>query len=137
MNTLEKVQDKYANINVTPLDVAGFRLFLRHYIYPLYIQSIQEKLIHKYQCNVELYGNTFVLLTNRKIYTYTDIVDFFRNYLYNITSKILYEINYTENLTKQQKAAYKRILMEIPISRCNCEYLLNISCTPASISIML
>lgn len=129
MNTLEKVKQEYAQYNdLTPLDIVGFRLFLRHCIYLTDIDFIKNQLINAFNTTAEVYGNTIcIYMPSYNDNTANQIIDILRQYLSSISDKILYNINYDQSLTKQQKDAYKKILLEIPNSRCNFEYLLNIS----------
>ena len=153
--TIEKIDTTFMNTAITAMDVAGFRLFLRHNIYNLVtengntiIQELSEKIRLSLNADhiilngtvlVYNYNNQSIIDQKAEIEKITTmIIDTIRSYLYEHADQILYQINYDIHLDQHTKNAYKKILysMSQP-ERLYFELLVNMSFFFPTISIML
>lgn len=147
--TIENIDVSFITEPITAMDVAGFRLFLRHNIYnssdsnhvPIitHIASDLSNIIGEIE---SFNGNNTIIFTsnvNMSIDEFTArIIDSVRTYLYyKCSDKILYEINYSPKLSQHEKNAYKKILFEMSRSRMYFDLLLNISYALPTVAVML
>ena len=148
--TIENIDTSFIEEPVTAMDVAGFRLFLRHNIYGSIsakggteIDDIALKITQAIAGGriATVDGNTITFIVNDQLNTdicTANIIDIVRDHLYtNCSDKILYEINYSSKLTQHEKNAYKKILFEMSRSRMYFDLLLNISYALPFVAIML
>lgn len=146
--TIENIDTSFIDEAITAMDVAGFRLFLRHNIY----NSVDDAggfVYHQIAKRIEdvigkaEYGNDNIIAFNSNNVVNAEecnvcIIDIIREYLYSgCSNRILYEINYSPNLTQHEKNAYKKILFEMSRSRLYFDLLLNISYALPTIVVML
>lgn len=142
MLTIEKIDTSFMEENITAMDVAGFRLFLRHNIYDTIMEDISNEIKRKfdvidiqyYNCSILMTVNSNIVDTHTCNYT---IIDSIRNILSSKSNEVLYSINYDTTLSKRQKTAYKKILYSISESRIYFDILINISYSLPTIGISL
>lgn len=146
--TIENIDTSFINEAITAMDVAGFRIFLRHHIYNSvddtgeFVHTQIVKNIEDAIGKAEYSNDNIIAFNSNKVVNVDEsnasIIDIIREYLYTkCSNRILYEINYSPSLTQHEKNAYKKILFEMSRSRLYFDLLLNISYALPTIVVML